>query len=266
MRSLCVRRQLGVAKDTSRFHSSPLRNPGEAKDWGDVCLKPFSQLLGEYVTVLVHESQSASDSNLLTNNLQKCVKWINILISNLFVPCHGIRSVDVSRLLLCSTDDENTVSTWKHLGFQVTNPEELQSWGVCPGDLLHMTNTVQMVKHLDEPREWRPLLIRHQHFVQRTYYPAAAADGRLKRKRESGGCSTVRDEDTEQCDHGKDKQHESCASLIADHQSGNSREHKSSCVLGNGIYTSQDNCKAQQAESHSAGILAHNEICIKELR
>lgn len=91
----------------------------------------------------------------------------------------------MSRLLLCSTDDEKTVDTWKHLGFQVTNTEELESWGICSGDLLHMTNTIQMVKVLGEPKSWKALLIRHEHFVQRTYYCNDAQGQRGQKRRRS---------------------------------------------------------------------------------
>lgn len=175
--------------------------------------------------------------------------------------------MDVSRLLLCSTDDENTVNTWKHLGFRVTSPEELQSWGICPGDLLHMTNTVQMVKELDEPREWKPLLIRHQHYVQRTYYPALSSRDRsgTKRKRESIGCSTVFAEDGHRCHEDKRGQNRSYASNSR-LQSVDNRIQKSHCVVGNSIYPNQDNCKTQQAEGHIGALLAHNEIFVKELQ
>lgn len=93
------------------------------------------------------------------------------------------RAVGVSKLLLCSTDDEKTTSTWKHFGFRETNEVELSQWGICWGDLLHMTNTVQMVKILDTPRRWKSLVIRHQHFVQRTYYPGAEPAPRVGWKR-----------------------------------------------------------------------------------
>lgn len=109
---------------------------------------------------------------------------MNVSQNSLYFSSH--RSVGVSRLLLCSTDDEKTVGTWKHLGFQVTNSEELESWGICSGDLLHMTNTIQMIKMLEEPKSWKALLIRHEHFVQRTYYcDSTQAQKGQKRKRTS---------------------------------------------------------------------------------
>ncbi|GMH37374.1 hypothetical protein BSKO_05247 [Bryopsis sp. KO-2023] len=93
------------------------------------------------------------------------------------------RSVGVGKLLLCSTDDENTISTWKHLGFRETSAMELDAWGICSGDLLHMTNTVQMVKVLDDPKPWSSLIIRHKHFVQRTYYLGQPVESRIGWKR-----------------------------------------------------------------------------------
>eukprot|EP00803_Ostreobium_quekettii_P008373 evm.model.scf_648.7 EVM.evm.TU.scf_648.7 scf_648:57085-59284(+) len=93
------------------------------------------------------------------------------------------RVVGVSKLLLCSTDDAGTIATWRHLGFRETGDGELMGWGICWGDLLHMTNTTQMVKILDPPKRWKSLVVRHQHFAQRAYYPGAEPAPRVGWKR-----------------------------------------------------------------------------------
>lgn len=49
-------------------------------------------------------------------------------------------------MLLCSTDDPLTRNTWRHLGFVFTQEEDLKTFGVQQGDLMHMDNTVQMHK------------------------------------------------------------------------------------------------------------------------
>eukprot|EP00803_Ostreobium_quekettii_P004104 evm.model.scf_1690.2 EVM.evm.TU.scf_1690.2 scf_1690:6450-10078(-) len=80
------------------------------------------------------------------------------------------RACRASRLLLCSTDDEDTKATWRHLGFVETRDEDLDAWDVGPTDLLHMTNTVQMHKDVGPPPHWKSLVIRHESFLQRSYY------------------------------------------------------------------------------------------------
>jgi hypothetical protein len=59
------------------------------------------------------------------------------------------RRLHVPRLLLCSTDDAKTKATWQRLGFEFTQPGDLERFGVQGRDLLHMDNTVQV-------RAWAP--------------------------------------------------------------------------------------------------------------
>lgn len=82
------------------------------------------------------------------------------------------RSLNVPRLLLCSTDDPIVKTTWRHLGFVYTSQQDLEDFGVQHGDLVHMDNTVQMHKDVPPAREWRTLVVRHQHLRQRIYFPA----------------------------------------------------------------------------------------------
>uniref|UniRef100_A0A383V5Q1 N-acetyltransferase domain-containing protein n=1 Tax=Tetradesmus obliquus TaxID=3088 RepID=A0A383V5Q1_TETOB len=82
------------------------------------------------------------------------------------------RAMGIKKLLLCSTREESVSNTWKHLGFQESNEEQLAAWDVEDGDLVHMQNTLQMHKEVPPPRAWRPLIIRHQAFVARVYMPA----------------------------------------------------------------------------------------------
>ena len=82
------------------------------------------------------------------------------------------RSLNVPRLLLCSTDDPIVKTTWRHLGFVYTSQQDLEDFGVQHGDLVHMDNTVQMHKDVPLAREWQTLVVRHQHLCQRIYFPA----------------------------------------------------------------------------------------------
>lgn len=91
--------------------------------------------------------------------------------------------------MLCSTDDPVIKTTWRHLGFVYTSPEDLEAFGVRHGDMVHMDNTVQMHKDVPPAREWQSLLVRHQHFQQRVYFPAhpfkaAHADSAVRYKPE----------------------------------------------------------------------------------
>jgi hypothetical protein len=61
------------------------------------------------------------------------------------------------------------MNTWHHLGFQDSNEELLRSWDVQDADLVHMLKTLQMHKTVPPARRWRPLVVRHQAFVGRTY-------------------------------------------------------------------------------------------------
>jgi hypothetical protein len=71
-----------------------------------------------------------------------------------------------------STDDPITKATWQRLGFEFTSEEALKEFGVGPKDLLHMDNTVQMHKWVPSPRTWKSLVLKHQSWRQRVYYPA----------------------------------------------------------------------------------------------
>lgn len=79
------------------------------------------------------------------------------------------RACGVERLLLCSTNEEHVKATWTSLGFGFVIEGDLQRWSIDPDELLHMENTVKMHKRVPPPRKWRPVLIKHQNFVQRTY-------------------------------------------------------------------------------------------------
>lgn len=98
------------------------------------------------------------------------------------------RALNIPRILLCSTDDARTKATWQRLGFAFTTTHDLQRYGVTHHDLLHMDNTVQMVKDVPPRVPWRSLMLRHGDLKQRLYYlpashvqpyqvPGAAANG-----------------------------------------------------------------------------------------
>jgi hypothetical protein len=80
------------------------------------------------------------------------------------------RSLNIPRILLCSTDDLRVKSTWQRLGFSFTSKEDLERFGVSRHDLLHMDNTVQMHKEVPPKSGWKPVLVRHGDFKQRLYY------------------------------------------------------------------------------------------------
>lgn len=98
------------------------------------------------------------------------------------------RYLQLTRIMLCSTDDPQTISTWKHLGFRHTEANELTEWGIAPTHLVHMTNTVQMVKLVPSTPKWRALRVKHQGFEQRVYFLNKEEDpGRLTgQKRKEG--------------------------------------------------------------------------------
>lgn len=86
------------------------------------------------------------------------------------------RALSIPRILLCSTDDPRTKATWQRLGFAFTTTEELQRHGVTHHDLLHMDNTVQMVKEVPVRPPWRSIMLRHGDLKQRLYcLPGSAA-------------------------------------------------------------------------------------------
>lgn len=81
------------------------------------------------------------------------------------------RALDIPKLLLCSTDDQDVINTWIRLGFVRTSEEDLKSFDVRHGELLHMDNTVQMHKLVPAEKQWNCLKIKHGAWVNRVYYP-----------------------------------------------------------------------------------------------
>ena len=82
------------------------------------------------------------------------------------------RALGLPKLMLCSTNDESVKSTWLHLGFSFTDEEEMQNkWDILHSDLVYLQNTVQMHKDVPPPPRFRPVLIKHGDYVQRTYMP-----------------------------------------------------------------------------------------------
>jgi GNAT superfamily N-acetyltransferase len=79
------------------------------------------------------------------------------------------RALGLPRLLLCATDDPITRGTWLSLGFAFTTDDDLKEWGVLPGDLLHMDNTVQMHRAVPPLPALRAVKVRHGALVQRVY-------------------------------------------------------------------------------------------------
>jgi hypothetical protein len=90
---------------------------------------------------------------------------------------HAMPAVQVARtlglklLLLCSTDDDKVRSMWTACGFEYTQEEDVKRWRVHQGDLIYMTNTVQMHKHLPAKRKFRSIQLMHGAFVHRLYAP-----------------------------------------------------------------------------------------------
>ena len=82
------------------------------------------------------------------------------------------RALHIPRLLLCSTDDPVVKTTWRHLGFVYTSPEDLEAFGVRHGDMVHMDNTVQMHKEVPPAKEWKSLVVRHETLQRRVYFAA----------------------------------------------------------------------------------------------
>ena len=81
------------------------------------------------------------------------------------------RALGLPHLLLCSTDDRATRATWTALGFARSTEDQLRdAFGVKPGDLLHMDNTVQMHKRVPPLRIQRSVVLRHGSLVQRLYF------------------------------------------------------------------------------------------------
>ena len=79
------------------------------------------------------------------------------------------RAAGAPRLLLCATDDPVTRGTWLSLGFAFTTDDDLTAWGVRPGDLMHMDNTVQMHRAVPPRPALRAVKVRHGALVQRVY-------------------------------------------------------------------------------------------------
>lgn len=87
------------------------------------------------------------------------------------------RALNIERLLLCSTDDDKVRGMWESCGFEYTSAEHVERWDVRQGDLIYMTNTVQMHKFLPPARPFRPLVIQHGAFRARVHAPEDARKG-----------------------------------------------------------------------------------------
>eukprot|EP01026_Neomeris_dumetosa_P029967 TRINITY_DN2410_c0_g1_i14.p2 TRINITY_DN2410_c0_g1~~TRINITY_DN2410_c0_g1_i14.p2 ORF type:complete len:292 (+),score=26.69 TRINITY_DN2410_c0_g1_i14:263-1138(+) len=81
------------------------------------------------------------------------------------------RGLEIKLLLLCSIDDDTIKNFWFHMGFQQTTQEDWKIFGVTKHDLLHMDNTVQLHKWLGNKRKWKSIILKHENYVQRLYYP-----------------------------------------------------------------------------------------------
>ena len=86
-------------------------------------------------------------------------------------------------LMLCSTDDEKTLSIWSHFGYQPTVDSTWDELGIDHNEMLYMDNTVQLYKPVPPCQPMASLLIRHQNFVQRVYYYTAQATPGKQNKR-----------------------------------------------------------------------------------
>lgn len=87
------------------------------------------------------------------------------------------RALHIERLLLCSTDDDKVRGMWESCGFEYTHAEHVDRWDIRQGDLIYMTNTVQMHKFLPAARPFRPLVIQHGAFRARIHTPEDAVKG-----------------------------------------------------------------------------------------
>ena len=92
------------------------------------------------------------------------------------------RALGLPLLLLCSTDDEKVRAFWRTCGFEYTTEADVQHWNVCQGDLIYMTNTVQMHKRVPPKRKFRPIEIVHGAFVHRLYAPLDVPPGYAARQ------------------------------------------------------------------------------------
>eukprot|EP00967_Tisochrysis_lutea_P048534 scaffold59309_cov17-Tisochrysis_lutea.AAC.2 len=109
------------------------------------------------------------------------------------------RALKLEKLMLCSTNDPIVKSTWHHLNFDFASEEEMEAWDIPHADLVYLQNTTQSVsakecsKHfwssaccwlgsscclqvptmmhkvLPPPGQYRPIVIKHKDFKQRTY-------------------------------------------------------------------------------------------------
>lgn len=99
------------------------------------------------------------------------------------------RALRVPLLLLCSTNDEAVKATWLHLGFSFSTDEDMARFGVEHTDLVHMSNTVQMHKFLGAKQRFKSVIIRHQHYVQRSYVPMGRDPAAKRQNFRSAGAS-----------------------------------------------------------------------------
>ena len=71
--------------------------------------------------------------------------------------------------MLCSTNDASVQSTWKHLGFHYCPDEQMEEWDILHTDMVYLQNTTQMQKDVPAPRRFKPVIIKHEDFKQRSY-------------------------------------------------------------------------------------------------
>ncbi|KAF5832100.1 hypothetical protein DUNSADRAFT_12149 [Dunaliella salina] len=90
------------------------------------------------------------------------------------------RALKLEKLMLCSTNDPIVKSTWHHLNFDFASEEEMEAWDIPHADLVYLQNTTQMHKVLPPAGQYRPIVIKHKDFKQRTY---ARLDAVVKRPR-----------------------------------------------------------------------------------
>ncbi|KAG2453689.1 hypothetical protein HYH02_001901 [Chlamydomonas schloesseri] len=79
------------------------------------------------------------------------------------------RTLGLKRLMLCSTNDASVQSTWKHLGFHYCPDEQMEEWDILHTDMVYLQNTTQMQKDVPAPRRFKPVIIKHEDFKQRSY-------------------------------------------------------------------------------------------------
>lgn len=114
----------------------------------------------------VWEQCSGAASHKLLHKLHgRCITYLTE------VAMQVSRKLGLPFLLLCSTDDEKVRTFWRNCGFEYTAAEDVAHWQVHQGDLIYMTNTVQMHKHLPQKRPFQAISVVHGALVHRIYAP-----------------------------------------------------------------------------------------------